>query len=144
MGFAHTVAEVIIAACLVASGTSSQARSQHAQMRHEVPPAPAPTYDPQPGPFLAVVNEQGALEDVGAIANATRSWAGPTLSAFSLCFHPASKPLNWTLASSALRNVARDLRAQGAAIIIVDAVRLCTSPSKMSRSYVEITGVIRG
>jgi len=136
----------IAASLLIASNASVEACSAATQKAHQVPPPPRPTSDPMPGPFLGIVDEQGALRDVGVAANATRSWAGPKLSAFSLCFQPASQPIDWTLALNALSNVSRELKAQGAAIVVFEAIRVCASPPALAiggRPHVEIRGVIR-
>lgn len=126
---------------------SSASEAQHIKPQDSlaVPPPPAPTYDPMPGPYLVGVDEQGALKDLGVAANAIRSWGGPKLSAFSLCFQPASGPVNWTLALAALRNVSVELKARGA-LVVIQAERLCPSPpnaSMMGKPHVEIKGVIR-
>jgi hypothetical protein len=126
--------------------TVSEARWVTPQKSLAVPPPPEPTYDPVPGPYLGSVDEQGSMEDVGVAANAIRSWSGPKLSAFSLCFQPASASVNWTLAFAALRNVSDELKTRGAAVVVIEAVRLCPSPAKASmrgRPHVEIRGVIR-
>lgn len=86
------------------------------------------------------------MEDVGVADNAIRSWSGPKLSAFYLCFQPAPKSVNWTLAFAALRNVSDELKARGAAVVVIEAERLCASPAKpfmRGRPHVEIRGVIR-
>lgn len=143
----HSIANaVLIAACVCLSITGLKARPATAQSRQEAPPPPKPVYDPVPGPFSGIVDEHGALEDVGVAANAIRSWAGPRLSAFTLCFQPASEPIDWTRALSALSNVSRELKARGASVVVIDAMRICVSPSKppiTGKSSVEIKGVIR-
>jgi hypothetical protein len=129
------------------SGAILEARSHLSQQQHEAPPPPPPIYDPVPGPFLAVVDERGALEDVGVITNAIELWAGARLAAFSLCFQPAVKPTNWELALNALDSVSRELKTRGAAIVVVQAERVCATPPASSvagKSHVEIMGVIRG
>jgi hypothetical protein len=136
------IAAVSVGAC----STASEARSVTPQKSLAVPPPPHPTYDPVPGPYLGSVDEQGSMEDVGVAANAIRSWSGPKLSAFSLCFQPASKPVNWTLALAALSNVSDELKKRGAAVVVIEAVRLCQSPARPSmrgRPHVEIRGAIR-
>jgi hypothetical protein len=136
----------IAAVSLGVCGTASEARSVTPRKGLAVPPPPEPTYDPAPGPYSGSVDEQGSMEDVEVAANAIRSWSGPKLSAFSLCFQPASKPVNWTLALAALKNVSDALKTRGAAVVVIDAVRLCPSPARPSmrgRPHVEIRGVIR-
>jgi hypothetical protein len=86
------------------------------------------------------------MEDVGVAVNAIRSWSGPKLSAFSLCFQPAAEPVNWTLTLAALTKVSDELQKRGAAVVVIEAVRLCPSPATPSmrgRPHVEIRGVIR-
>lgn len=136
------IAAVSVGVC----STASDARWVAPQKSLAVPPPPEPTYDPVPGPFLGSVDEQGSLEDAGVAANAIRSWSGPKLHAFSLCFQPASTSVNWTLALAALRNVSDELKTRGAAVVVIEAVRLCPSPARASmrgRPHVEIRGVIR-
>lgn len=136
---------VFIAVCCAHASLGAQPSSS--QKQRKAPPPPAPNYDPVPGPFLAVVDEQGALEDVGVVTNALGQWAGPRLAAFSLCFQPAAKPTNWTIALNALDNVSRELKTQGAAVVVVHAPLLCaTSPatSVAGKPHVEILGVLRG
>ena len=136
------IAAVSVGVC----STASEARWVTPQNSLAVPPPPEPTYDPVPGPYLGSVDEQGSLEDVGVAANAIRSWSGPKLSAFSLCFQPASKPVHWTLALAALRNVSDALKARGAAVVVIEPARLCSSPASPSmrgRPHVEIRGVLR-
>jgi hypothetical protein len=113
----------------------------------EAPAPPPSNYDPVPGPFLAVVDEQGALEDAGVITNAIHSWAGARLAAFSLCFQPAAKPINWKVALNALDNVSHELKNRGAEVVVTHAARVCAKPpslSAASKPHVEILGVIRG
>lgn len=136
----------IATACLSLWSTALEARPTASQGRQAAPSPPEPIDDPVPGPFLVIVDGQGALEDVGVVANAIRSWGGPKLSAFFLCFQPASKPINWTAALDALNNASRELQARGAAVVVIDAMRVCVSPptpSMAGKSHVEIKGVIR-
>jgi hypothetical protein len=126
---------------------SLEARSTASQDPQQAPSPPEPNYDPVPGPFLVTVDGQGAVNDAGVIANATRSWRGPKLSAFLLCFQPASKPVDWAVAMDALDNTSRELHAHGADIVVIDPMRVCPSPpvaSVAGKAHVEVRGVIRG
>lgn len=144
--FRLSVAMIAVLFCSC-SGTTLEAGPALSQ---EVPDRPEPTpeiYDPVAGPFVAVVDARGALQDVGAITNAIRSWAGPKLAAFSLCLQPADKSIDWKATLNALDNVSHELKSRGAVVVVVQPGRICTSPaypSMAGKTYVEIMGVMRG
>lgn len=126
-------------------GVASDARTPVPQSRSVVPPPPD-IYDPFPGPFLSSVDEYGSIKDVGVVGNAIRSWAGPKLSAFSVCFQPVSKAAGRSIAFTALKQVSDELKKRGAAVVVITGPLFCPSPpaaSMAGKPYVEITGVIR-
>lgn len=128
-------------------GASLAANPEPPQVTRVSPPASQPINDPIPGPFLAAVNELGELKDVGVVDNAIRSWSGPKSSAFYLCFQSDSKPINWTAVLNALDSASRELRSRGAAVVVIDAKRVCSTseaPPIAGSPYVVIKGVLRG
>jgi hypothetical protein len=145
--FRLLIALAVAASCSL-SDASLEAQTSPLPHKDEAPAAPPPSiHDPVSGPFLAVVDEQGALVDADVITNAIQSWAGARLAAFSLCFQPAAKPINWKVALHALDYVSHELKTRGAEVVVVHAARVCATPPAMSiagKPHVEILGVIRG
>lgn len=137
---------LIAAICLGLCGASAVAHPIEPQKSHHAPATGELTYDPLPGPYFASVDEKGALQDVGVAQNAIQSWRGPKLSAYILCFQSTNKLTDWNVADAGLRNVSHELRSRGAAIVVIAAERVCSTPpsaSMMGNSYVEIRGVIQ-
>jgi hypothetical protein len=142
----RTYIALIVAVCTSMYGANVEACRIDSQEGLKMPRAVDSTYDPLPGPYLGSVDEHGSLLDVGVVQNAVRSWRGPALAAFSLCFQPAEQPVNWGLALAALKNVSHDLRSQGSAIVVIAAERVCSTPPNSSmkgKNHVEIKGVIQ-
>lgn len=117
-----------------------------ASAQHPVPPPPPPEYDPIPGPFAVRVDTAGSMEDAGVLDTAIASWAGPTLSAFSLCTQQGGRDIDAGVTLQALWEVARGLRARGAAIVVMEPGHHCRTPpiaNEQDRFYVEVRGMIR-
>lgn len=132
--------------CLGFFGTDWEGRALARWQAQNIPWPPLPIYHSQPGPFLAQIDLKGVSVDRGVVKNSVQQWSGPQLSAFSICFQPATKPVDWDLALKALKSTSEELRAQGAAVVVVEATRICASsphPSMAGKPYVEIKGVIR-
>ena len=86
------------------------------------------------------------MTDVGVLDTAIASWAGPRLSAFTLCVQPGDDPIDPAVIWDALDEVARGLTARGAAIVVIEPGHLCRTPPVASLQrgrYVEVRGVIR-
>ena len=133
----------IISAALIFSSPS------HAHERSPSPPLPPTIYDPNPGPFLIAIDDQGALahqKQMEVIDRAWSAWRGPRLEAFSICyFQTSSLELDWSVVFRALENVSGELKTRGA-VVFTPASRICDAvhPSVPSgRSYVQIIGLVR-
>lgn len=138
----RVLAALIIAAILTV-GSAGQA-----QQRFPVPPPPPPPYDPIPGPYLIMLDDQGEMADddqMGIIDNAWSAWRGPKLEIFTICyFHPVGSKVDWKIALRALDLVANALKARGASVV-TPAMRTCDAAqaSFPDRQYVKILGLVR-
>jgi hypothetical protein len=145
--YAWVSASIIFAA--VAHGQStpfSRSREQPATIR--TPPPPRPEVDPQPGPFIVHLDEQGnvAPEQFAVIANAVRVWAVPGLEAFSVCYGRGPLAAERVDTHGAVKSVAVALQARGALVVVMPNGGLCDpaapQPVRQSGHYVTIMGVI--
>lgn len=114
----------------------------------QVPPPHPPMniYDPVPGPYYVFLDEKGGIVDLGVLDNAAAGWAGPALSAFSLCIHPGRVPPSDDIFFIALRRVASELQRRGAEIVLIEPAYRCPGPpvpKLAAYTVVEIRGLIR-
>lgn len=110
------------------------------------PPPPAHIYDPVPGPYYVFLDAGGGIVDPGVLDNAAAGWAGPALSAFSLCIHPGKVPPGNAVSFDALRRVASELHRRGAEIVLIEPAYRCPGPPipKLAAfTFVEVRGLVR-
>lgn len=145
----QTCVALFIALPIPSSLAWAAAKPNSFQQRPVSPtPPPAVIYDPQPGPFIIRLDESDNIADNqnGVIETAVKSWSGPTLQAFMICFRSHRQPVNWSAASRALRTVALELRMHEAVVVLTPNGTLCSpssNPELARVSHVEIMGVVR-
>lgn len=112
------------------------------------PPEPTRIIDPIPGPFIVKYDAEGKLtgDADGIIANAARSWMIDGLDSYTICYQPGPDEQADRNGFTALRNVARQLKVQGAVTVVTVSGGRC-SPDWSARSapppYVYIMGAVR-
>ncbi|RZF60800.1 hypothetical protein EWE75_21055 [Sphingomonas populi] len=133
----------------IAAGVAGLLALQGSAAAHAQPQLPPPAiYDPQAGPFIVQLNDQGRVGDEqrGVIANALKLWSGPALQAFVICFRSQHEPVDWTVAHGALEAVSGQLKAQGAAVVVMPSGGLCDPwlpRPAWKGAHVEIMGLVR-
>ena len=143
-----SISAMLIAGCAVSETPLRGATLAMAEQLRRPPPPPA-NVDPQSGPFIVHLSGHGRIErgQIGVIANAVRQWSGERLQAFSICFQSERPAVDWGAASRALEEVAAELKARGAVVVVQPSGLRCdpTSPRSTQRqgSYVTIIGVVR-
>lgn len=124
----------------------SRSRERPATMR--IPPPSPPEVDPQHGPFIVHLDEQGNIspEQSAVIANAVRMWAVPGLEAFSVCYGRGPLAAENVDTYGAVKRVAVALKARGALVVVMPNGGLCDpaapQPVRQRGHYVTIMGVI--
>jgi hypothetical protein len=142
---------LLIAMALIASYSASapglEVRLLSPAQQNGSPVSPPPAInDAFPGPFLANVDNEGRLKDPKILDHALKSWAGPRLSAFLLCFQSAARPSDWRAAMHAFDNVSQYLKARGAVLVVLNPSNVCATPPSQyagGEAHVEVLGVVR-
>lgn|GEM_PF-4864550 len=111
------------------------------------PDSPPPIIDPLPGPFIVGFDVEGTLNETaeGIIANAARSWMVDGLDSYSICYQPGADERAQQSGFTALQNVARRLKAHGAATVVMVSSQCPAgwSVQNAPRPYVYIMGAVR-
>lgn len=104
--------------------------------------------DPVPGPFIVGFDLDGTLASSaeGVIASAARSWMMDTLDAYTICYQPGADERAIQSGFSALKRVAKQLKALGAKAVVTHSGGHCPpdwSIQNMATPYVYIMGAVR-
>lgn len=113
----------------------------------QIPPAPPENhYDPIPGPYFVGPAEIETASGSELLDRIVEGWAGPRLSAFSLCVHPGTTPPGNDASWIVLNRVATELHRRGAEIVLIEPFYRCPGPPTPKlddHTVIEIRGLLR-